>query len=39
MLRVAPDGRVLISLLTAHPAPQIRVVLGWDQELARRFER
>jgi hypothetical protein len=38
-LHVTRDGRVLVSLPTELPAPQIRVILGWDQELARRFER
>jgi serine/threonine-protein kinase len=38
-LHVTRDGRVLVLLPTEQPAPQLRAVLGWDQELARRFER
>jgi len=36
---VGPDGRVLVSIPTTPPAPaQIRVIIGFDRELERKFK-
>lgn len=34
---VGPDGRILLALPTEPVTPQIRVVLGWDREIARKL--
>ena len=35
-----PDGRIIIDLpVTSPPPPQIRIVLGWEHELARKFAK
>jgi serine/threonine-protein kinase len=36
-LNVGPDGRILITIPTDPITPQIRVVLGWDREIANKL--
>jgi hypothetical protein len=34
---LGPDGRILVTLPTEPVTPQIRVVLGWDREIAQKL--
>jgi Tol biopolymer transport system component len=36
---VGPDGRILIALPAQPVRPQIRVILGWDREIAQKLGR
>lgn len=39
IFEATPDGRIIIDLPETPPPSQIRVVFGWEKELARKFAK
>jgi hypothetical protein len=37
-LNIAPDGRVLVAVARNPPVREIRVIVNWQQEIARKMQ-